>query len=71
MLEDKNISRGKKPWETSLASTCGATDITLFHDNQSLLWPAVTVPPPSSTLVACAEQQDPSKGVPGLQPVVT
>lgn len=46
-------------------------DITLFHDNQSLLWPAVTVPPPSSTLVACAEQQDPSKGVPGLQPVVT
>lgn len=63
MLEDKNTSWGKKPWETSLASTCGAMDITLFHDKQSLLWPAITVPPPSSTLVACAEQQDPSKGV--------
>lgn len=47
MLGSKNTSREKKPGGTSLASTCGTTDITLLHDNQSLLLPVVTIPPSS------------------------
>ena len=47
MLGSKNTSREKKPWGTSLASTCGTMDVTLLHDNQSLLLPVVMIPPPS------------------------